>query len=125
MRISGRLLRCVKRLPMGKDMDCKEFEKLIPDFIHRKLDYLTLKRFSEHMALCGNCKEELEIQFLVTEGIQRLEEGGAFDLQSELEQRLEEAKRSLQIHGRILRFGIMLEILAAVLMAGIVVWLFV
>lgn len=103
-------------------MDCKEFEKLIPDFIHRKLDYPALKRFSEHMDTCENCKEELVIQFLVTEGIQRLEEGRAFDLQSELEQRLEEARRSLRFHSRFLHFGIALEILAAVLLAGIIVW---
>lgn len=103
-------------------MNCKEFEKLIPDFIQRKLDYPTLKRFSEHMETCGNCKEELVIQFLVSEGIHRLEEGRAFDLQAELEQRLNEVRRSLRTHGRLLNLGIALEILGAVLAAGVVVW---
>lgn len=103
-------------------MDCKEFEKRIPDFIDRKLDYLSLKRFSGHMEECENCKEELVIQFLVTEGIQRLEDGNAFDLQSELEQRLEEARRKLRFHGRILHFGIALEILSVILLIGIVIW---
>lgn len=103
-------------------MDCKEFEKRIPDFIDRKLDYSALKRFSEHMEQCGNCKEELVIQFLVTEGIQRLEDGNAFDLQSELEQRLEEARRKIRFNSRVLRFGITLEILAAAMLIGIVIW---
>lgn len=106
-------------------MNCKEFEKRIPEFISRKLDYLSLKRFSEHMEKCGNCKEELVIQFLVTEGIHRLEDGSAFDLQSELEQRLAEARRKLRFHGRVLRFGIALEILAAAMLAGIVIWVLV
>ena len=37
------------------------------------------------------------IQFLVTEGMQRLEDGDAFDLQRELEIRLTEAKRKVKI----------------------------
>ena len=107
----------------GINMGCKEFEKRIPDFINRRLDYSALKRFSEHMERCENCKEELVIQSLVTEGIQRLEDGNAFDLQSELEQRLEEARRKIRFHGRILHFGIALEILAAVMLIGIGIWI--
>lgn len=107
----------------GINMDCKEFEKQIPDFIARKLDYLALKRFCEHMEKCEDCKEELVIRFLVTEGIHRLEDGSAFDLQSELEQRLGEARRRLRFYDRVLRFGVALEILAAAMFIGIAVWI--
>ncbi len=103
-------------------MDCKEFEKGISGFIARKLDYPTLKGFNEHMEKCENCREELMIQFFVTEGIQRLEDGGTFDLQAELDQRLNEARHKLRFNSRILRVGIALEILAAVMLAGIVIW---
>ena len=78
-------------------MNCKEFEKNIPDFIAGKLDFQTLQEFGEHMRECPGCKEELVIQFLVTEGMQRLEDGDAFDLQRELEIRLTEAKRKVKI----------------------------
>ena len=50
-------------------MNCKEFEKNIPEFIAGKLDFLTLQEFGEHMQECPGCKEELVIQFLVTEGM--------------------------------------------------------
>ena len=70
------------------NMDCKEFEKLIPDFFEQKMDFLTLNRFNKHMKECPDCKEELTIRFLVIEGIQRLEDGDAFDLQKELKQHL-------------------------------------
>lgn len=106
-----------------ENMDCKEFERLIPDFIARKLDYFALKSFSSHMERCASCKEELVIQFLVTEGIQRLEDGNAFDLQAELEQRLEETRRQIRIHSIFLRIGMVMEIIAVGLLAGIVVWL--
>lgn len=104
-------------------MDCKEFERLIPKFIERKLDFLTLKRFHAHMEKCENCKEELVIQFLVSEGIQRLEEGDAFDLQRELDQRLAEARRKVRFHDAFLRVGLGLEVGAALAVAWIVVWI--
>lgn len=103
-------------------MDCKEFEKLIPDFLERKLDFFTLNQFNKHRKECENCREELDIRFLVTEGIQRLEEGDAFDLQRELNQHLDEAERKIRNHSRILRIGEALEILAILLIAGAVVW---
>ena len=59
-------------------MECKEFEKLIPDFIEETMDYETLQEFSRHIYDCEDCKEELTIQFLVWEGIQRLEDGVRF-----------------------------------------------
>ena len=83
----------------SEQMSCKQFEKLIPDFIAKKLDYPDLKRFYEHMEQCADCREELDIQFLVMQGIQRLEDGNAFDLQFELRQRLEETRRKIHIHG--------------------------
>lgn len=106
-------------------MECKEFEKLIPDFIADKLDYLTLKRFVAHVDDCGECREELVIQFLVTEGIQRLEDGNAFDLQKELKARMEDAKRKIRFHGCFMRIGLAMEIAAVCLLAGIVVWILV
>ena len=100
-------------------MDCKEFEKLIPDFIARKTDYLTLKRFCEHIECCEDCKEELTIKILVTEGIHRLEDGSAFDLQAEMRKRLEEAKKKIQGSGRMLRVAMVMELLAICLLVGI------
>ncbi len=106
-------------------MDCKEFEKLIPDFFDRKLDFLTLKQFNKHRKECADCKEELVIRFLVTEGIQRLEDGNAFDLQKELNQYLEEAEKKVMFHNRFLRVGEVLEILAIILLIVAIVWVIV
>lgn len=104
-------------------MECKEFERLIPGYLGGKLDFLTLKRFYEHRKHCRDCGEELDIQFLVTEGIHRLEDGNAFDLQFELAQRLEETRRKIRFHSAFLYLGIAMEIAAAGLLVGIVVWI--
>ena len=72
----------------------------IPDFIGRKMDYPEMKRFLEHVDTCANCREELVIQFLIQEGMARLEDGDAFDLQRELQAHLEEARRRIRIRCR-------------------------
>lgn len=105
------------------DMDCKEFERLIPDFISDKLDYQSMKRFNSHMESCENCREELTIQFLVMEGMQRLEDDGAFDLQTELKQHLEEARKRVRLHDTFMRVGLVLEIAAVGLLVGSILWI--
>lgn len=104
-------------------MNCKEFEKLIPDFMRDRLDYSSMKRFCEHMEQCSSCKEELVIQLLVTEGVQRLEDGRAFDLQKEMDQRISRIKRKIKLHGNMIRLGIAMEIAAACILAGIAAWI--
>ena len=107
----------------GGSMNCKEFEKNIPDFISGKLDFLTPQEFGEHMEKCPGCKEELVIQFLVTEGMQRLEDGDAFDLQKELEVRLLEAKCKMKFHMAFMKTGAVLEVLAVIFLMGFLGWI--
>ena len=104
-------------------MNCKEFEKNIPEFIAGKLDFLTLQEFGEHMQECPGCKEELVIQFLVTEGMQRLEDGDAFDLQRELEIRLTESKRKVKNHMSFLKAGAVLEVITVIFLLGFLGWI--
>lgn len=103
-------------------MSCKEFERLIPEFLSGRMDYQSLMQFSEHMEGCKDCEEELVIQFLVSEGMQRLEEGNAFDLQRELQERLNEAERKIRFHSGFLFVGVLLEILAAAGLIGVIIW---
>ena len=99
-------------------MDCKEFERLIPEFIGKKMNYAMTKRFVEHIKCCPNCREELNIRFLVGEGLVRLEEGSAFDLQKEMRDLVSSANRKVKFHehfllwGRILEMIVMLAVLA-------------
>lgn len=65
----------------------------------------------------------LVIQFLVTEGMQRLEDGDAFDLQRELELRLAEAKRKVRFHMAFLKTGAVLEVLTVIFLMGFLGWI--
>lgn len=77
----------------GKNMlDCKDYEKLIPDFLADKLDSETAENFIAHIETCQECMEEVSIQFLITEGMNRLEQGNTFELAKELGVLIEENK---------------------------------
>ena len=104
-------------------MECKTFEKRIPDFLKKKLDYVTLKNFLDHMEQCPSCKEEVTIQFLMDEGLVRLEEGSAFDLKRELSLKLEEASRRIKRHDRMVRIGAFFEYLVMLGTAVFVIWI--
>ncbi|MBD8934667.1 MAG: zf-HC2 domain-containing protein [Lachnospiraceae bacterium] len=86
-----------RRLCDMTDLDCKQTEKLIPQFLKDELDNRTEKKFLNHVDGCSSCLEELSIQFLVTTGMQRLENGDTFDLNRELRMRIDTEKRHLHI----------------------------
>ena len=104
-------------------MTCKEFEKLIPDYVAKKMDYLTLKEFYAHMQACPECKEELTINFLVTDGLQKLEEGDAYDLNEEWSGRVDETKKRLRFNESIIRIGFWVEVVMIGIIVGVAAWL--
>lgn len=77
-------------------MDCREFQELIPVFLDNKLNRKQAIKFFEHMEQCSDCKEELRIQFLISEGLIRLEDGTSFDLNNELDRRIEVTLKRLK-----------------------------
>lgn len=105
-------------------MDCKKTQKSIQDFIEDRLEGKELEIFLQHVETCENCREELSIQYLITEGMQRLEKGSTFDLQKELEQKIEGAKKKIGVRRRAIWFMYVMEtlaILAVVLMTILVI----
>lgn len=103
-------------------MDCGKFEKMIPAFLNDAMEYKDLKRFLKHEESCPACREELTIQVLVSEGIARLEEGSAFDLQKELDRRIEDAQKRIRFH-RMLWY-INITVITAALLTAAVTFLF-
>ena len=107
-------------------MTCKEAEKLIPVFLEDDLDTDDLREFMEHIEECGECKEELSIQFLVAEGLERLEAGNNFNLQKALATRLLDARHQIKVRQILLQTLLCLEVAvgAAILIALIIVFKF-
>ncbi len=102
-------------------MDCKETNKMIPAFLNKELNGKEMIKFMEHIATCPECKEELTIQFLVSEGMASLEDGSTFDLQKELDKQLEDARRKMRIRKGFQFFVYGLEILVIITIITIIV----
>ena len=105
-------------------MKCKEFEKKIPVFINSTMNYEELLEFVNHVNSCDECKEELDIQLLVSEGIARLEDGGALDLRHEMDKRMDTALSYIHRHKTLRVLAGTLQFMAALAVLLIVVLLF-
>lgn len=98
-------------------IECKQMEKLIPQFLDDDLDNQDLADFLNHIDNCPECKEELTIQFLVRVGMQRLEDGNTFNLVKELERELADAKKKMHRRKTLVLISYILEIAVAALFA--------
>ena len=50
-------------------MECKNIQKLIEDFDYSRLSFKTNEEFVNHVSQCNDCKEELEIYYIVKYGL--------------------------------------------------------
>lgn len=73
-------------------MDCKETQRYISLFLKDELEGTAQEaEFVEHVRFCSECMEELTIEYLLSEGINRLENADEIDVQKELEEMLSRA----------------------------------
>lgn len=77
-------------------MTCKEINLMIVSFFNDELDRKELSSFVHHIENCEECFEELSIQYLVKEGMQFIEDGNTLDLNKEINNKMEKAKRRLR-----------------------------
>lgn len=106
------------------ELTCKEAEKMIPLYIEDHLDINELETFMNHVETCESCKEELSIQFLVSTGLKSLEAGNNFDLNYELLESLDFARRKIhkkRLFQRILAGTIIIAVLAIAI--AVAIWL--
>jgi hypothetical protein len=96
----------------GDYMECKEIERQIPRFLKNELTGRRLMRFLKHIEKCEQCKEELTIQYLSSEGIARLEEGKTFDLDRELSEYIDQTAKRQTFRKWMISGVVLLEILA-------------
>ncbi len=89
--------------------ECKSFEKSIPGFLSDSLDNRSLEQFLDHLAGCKNCQDELSVQFLVAEGMNKLETGENFHLQRELRSLIELQRKRASFRRRLTLIAYTLE----------------
>ena len=72
-------------------MNCYECKKRIKDFLNDSLNSKTCIEFIDHVRSCKDCMEELSIEFLVNEGLKRLDTATSFDLERELNDKINQS----------------------------------
>lgn len=100
---------------------------MIKAYIDDDLSADELTAFLEHIDKCPECKEELAIQFLITEGLNTLNTGDSYDLQSSMEEKMLRSHREIHIHNRLFwirNFGVILVVAAAAVMGILIYFLF-
>lgn len=104
----------IQDIGVSDTMDCKEFQRMIPDFLNDELDNYSLELFLNHTDSCRSCKEELTIQFLIDTGIQRLEDGSTFNLAGELQSTMNDAWIKLRLRKRLLKAAYFLQAMVVI-----------
>lgn len=103
-------------------MDCNKIQRLIPDFLNEELKTRELVRFLQHIDTCEECKEELTIQYLSSEGISRLEEGKTFDLDRELNEYILQMEKGIKRRRTLVLGYIAFEVAAIATIALIYIY---
>ncbi|MBQ9360554.1 MAG: zf-HC2 domain-containing protein [Lachnospiraceae bacterium] len=75
--------------------DCKEIQGLIPRYLRGELTLHEARLFTKHLKRCDDCREEIEISYLLDQGIVRVENGETIDLHADLEDMLRETEDSI------------------------------
>lgn len=104
--------------------DCKTAEKMIPGFLADELDSKRLKWFLQHVSSCSECREELSIQFLVSEGLNTLETDNSYDLQKAYDERIAMAWNRVRLHRRLFWIRNIFLILVAMAIIGTGLYLY-
>ncbi|MCR5746975.1 MAG: zf-HC2 domain-containing protein [Lachnospiraceae bacterium] len=76
--------------------NCKDIQSLIPGYLARELSLNEARTFTEHLKHCSDCRDEVEISYLLKEGITRVENGESIDLHADLEEMLDSTEDTIQ-----------------------------
>ena len=109
-----------------KDMNCKQAESMIPAYLRDELEPDDLLEFLNHVDTCDECREELSIQFLITDGLNSLNTGDSYDLQSAMDDKVRSSRREIENHDRLFRLRNLFVMLVgvAVIVAGLTLYFY-
>lgn len=114
-------------------MTCEEAQHLVTPYIRRELDGEQLGEFLNHVDHCPECREELEIYYLVNVGLEQLDRDddsfGTFDIVGRLKKRLAESRTHIRRLHRVETAAYAVETVAGIALMVVValqlrIWLF-
>ena len=79
----------------GNHADCKHSEQLLQPYLENRLDLADTEYLLSHLDECSECMDELEIRFLLTDALKRLEDGETLNIKNELHERLDISRKTV------------------------------
>ena len=77
-------------------IDCKIIEKKIPKYLNDELSPYEMQAFLDHVKECKDCKEELTIRYMVSEGLTKAEQNNEYNLLHGLEEKIKGSYRKIR-----------------------------
>ena len=69
-------------------ISCKDVENFLQPYLEHNLGVRDTRVLLSHLKECSECMDELEIRYLLHEGLKSLEDGHEFNLKEELEEKV-------------------------------------
>ena len=78
-------------------MECVKAQGLITKYINNELQGEILEEFLKHIDVCEDCREELEIYYVIMKGMRQIDEDNVLDynFHKAFEKEIEESKTSI------------------------------
>ena len=105
-------------------MVCRDWQRKIPVFLDNKMPMKEQEKFISHVRGCTDCYEELEIMYMLAEGLQELENGtdDSFNFKRMLDRKLKAAQFQCERYCSFLKIkGLILGIMYGVTIIGIAI----
>ncbi|MCR4589497.1 MAG: zf-HC2 domain-containing protein [Lachnospiraceae bacterium] len=82
-------------------ISCKDVEGFFQPYLERSLSSRDTKLLLTHLKDCSECMDELEVRYLLHEGLKSLEDGHNFNLKEELKERLYQSEQHVLMIDRL------------------------
>ena len=103
-------------------MNCLEAQGLIMKYVNNELSGLKLEDFRKHIDSCPDCKEELEIYYILTTGMNQLDNDyvDTYNFYEAFEKQLDRSRKDIDISSRgylvkIIMFDLIILLMAVLL----------
>lgn len=98
------------------EMDCREAKRKVLSFIQSKMDLDTMEEFLSHIQKCHGCYKELEIYFMIWEGLKK---DGNINLTAELEEYIRNSYHRIHIRfiWRVFRYALNTLVILSVILS--------
>ena len=77
-------------------ISCKIIEKRIQQYLNNELSPYEMQVFLDHIKECPDCKEELTIRYMISEGLMKAEQNNEYDLLHGLEDKMASSYKKIR-----------------------------